>query len=253
MNATDAPVTATGWRARRRQLVKATGRSVMALVAAFFRRQSLIGATPVFERDVLPWLAEFESHWPEIKAELDAVLGAHDRLPAFHEVSPDQARISTGTSWQVYPFYTFGDAYPPHCEACPRTAALLAGVPDLRNAMFSILAPHYHIPAHQGPTNGIIRVHLPLLVPRDRARCRIRVGDTILVWELGQAVVFDDYYEHEVWNDTDETRVVLFFDVDRPMRPLGRLLNRAIIALFKQSAYIKDAKRNIEARFAARA
>ncbi len=253
MNATDAPVTAAGWRARRRQLVKATGRSVMALVAAFFRRQSLIGATPVFERDVLPWLAEFESHWPEIKAELDAVLGAHDRLPAFHEVSPDQARISTGTSWQVYPFYTFGDAYPPHCEACPRTAALLAGVPDLRNAMFSILAPHYHIPAHQGPTNGIIRVHLPLLVPRDRARCRIRVGDEILVWELGQAVVFDDYYEHEVWNDTDETRVVLFFDVDRPMRPLGRLLNRAIIALFKQSAYIKDAKRNIEARFAARA
>jgi aspartyl/asparaginyl beta-hydroxylase (cupin superfamily) len=236
----------------RRRWVKATAKTAMAAVARLFQQQSLIGAQPVFDPSVFPWLAEFESHAPEILTELEAVLGGSERLPSFHEVSPDQARISQGRNWQVYPFYAFGDPFPPHCERCPKTAALLAGVPNLRNAMFSILAPRYHIPAHQGPTNGIIRIHLPLLVPRDWQSCRIRVGDRTFSWQPGQAVVFDDYYEHEVWNDTDETRVVLFFDVDRPMRPLGHLLNRLLIGIFKHSAYVKDAKRNMWREYAGR-
>ena len=31
--------------------------------------------------------------------------------------------------------------------------------------------------------------------------------------------IFDDTYEHEVWNDTDEERVVLFLDIVRPFEP----------------------------------
>jgi len=242
--------TADGWRGLRRRVVKGTGKSLMGGVAELFRRQSLIGAEPVFSPAVFPWLADFEAHWPEMLEELQQILGGDARLPAFHEVSPDQARISQGRNWQVYPFYTFGDPFPPHCEACPKTAGLLAQVPDLRNAMFSILSPRYHIPAHQGPTNGIIRIHLPLVVPHDREACRIRVGDRIFAWELGKAVVFDDYYEHEVWNDTDDVRVVLFFDVDRPMRPVGRWVNRLLIGIFKRSAYVKDAKRNLWEQYA---
>jgi beta-hydroxylase len=250
MQAEHATGTMDGLRAMRRRWVKATGKSLMAGVAALFRQQSLIGAEPVFSPSVFPWLAEFETHWPEILAELQSVLGSEERLPSFHEVSPDQARISQGRNWQVYPFYTFGDPFPPHCAQCPKTAALLAAIPDLRNAMFSILSPHYHIPPHQGPTNGIIRIHLPLIVPRNREACRIRVGDRIFSWELGKAVVFDDYYEHEVWNDSDDVRVVLFFDVDRPMRPLGHWLNKLLIGIFKQSAYVKDAKRNLWQQYA---
>ncbi|MEI6737386.1 MAG: aspartyl/asparaginyl beta-hydroxylase domain-containing protein, partial [Pseudomonadota bacterium] len=28
--------------------------------------------------------------------------------------------------------------------------------------------------------------------------------------------VFDDTIEHEAWNDSDQTRVILLFEVDRP-------------------------------------
>jgi ornithine lipid ester-linked acyl 2-hydroxylase len=237
-------------RALRRRTVKGAGRSIMKAVSGLFRRQSLIGASPVFDPSVFPWLAKFDAHWEEIRAELETVLAERERLPAFHEISPDQARISKDRSWQVYAFYTFGDPFPPHCEQCPRTAALLSEVPHLRNAMFSILAPRYHIPPHCGPTNGIIRVHLPLIVPRDWQRCRIRVGDQVLSWQAGKSVVFDDYYEHEVWNDTDDVRVVLFFDVDRPMRLLGRLVNALLIGIFKRSAYVRDAKRNMWEQYA---
>jgi aspartyl/asparaginyl beta-hydroxylase (cupin superfamily) len=174
------------------------------------------------------------------------VLATREALPAFHEVSPDQKRISKGDSWKIFPFYAFGDSFEPNLRRCPQTARLLAEVPHLRNAMFSILAPRYHIPAHKGPTNGIIRIHLGLIVPGGADVCRIRVGDKVFGWEEGKCVVFDDYFEHEVWNDTDRPRVVLFFDVDRPLRPLGQLVNLVVIAAIKRSAYVRDAKRNAQ-------
>ena len=118
-------------------------------------------------------------------------------------------------------------------------------MPNLRNAWFSILAPGYRIPPHQGPTNGIIRIHLGLIVPRDSANCRIRVAGEEFGWQEGKCVVFDDSYEHEVWNNTDEQRAVLFFDVDRPLRLPGRSVNRLLIALMKRTAYVRDAHTNL--------
>ena len=72
----------------------------------------------------------------------------------------------------------------------------------------------------------------------------MRVGDQTVGWEPGKCVVFDDFYRHEVWNDTDEQRVVLIFDFERPMRPLGRLVNAVLMWGIKRTAYFKDAKRN---------
>ena len=233
-----------GRRTLRRKRIKKLGKRVIRAVSDFILRQSRIGVGPVFPPSVFPWLVEFQTEWHRIRDELDRVLANHGALPAFHEVSPDQKRISQGDSWKVFPFYGFGDPFEPNLARCPQTARLLKRVPDLRNAMFSILAPRYHIPAHRGPTNGLIRIHLGLIVPGNADVCRIRVGDRVFGWEEGKCVVFDDYYEHEVWNDTDQARVVLFFDVDRPLRPLGRLVNRLVLAIVKRSDYVKDAKRN---------
>jgi beta-hydroxylase len=193
---------------------------------------------------VFPWLGSLEADWRLIRKELDQVIANRDALPAFHEVSPDQKRISQGDRWKIFPFYAFGDSFEPNLARCPETARLLKQVPHLRNAMFSILAPRYHIPPHRGPTNGIIRIHLGLIVPGGKDVCRIRVGDRVFGWEEGKCVVFDDYFDHEVWNDTDHPRVVLFFDVDRPLKPFGWLVNRLLLALIKRSDYVKDAKRN---------
>ena len=234
-------------RKERRRRVKKAGRALLHGVSSFIARQSTIGTGPLFLPSVFPWLGVFEANWRSIRAELDAVLEFPDRLPAFQDISPDQKRISKGDRWKIFPFYVFGDPFEPNLERCPDTASLLARVPNLRNAMFSILSPRYHIPPHQGPTNGVIRIHLGLIVPAGREVCRIRVGSEMLGWEEGRCVVFDDYYEHEVWNDTDAPRVVLFFDVDRPLKPLGRVVNNLMLTAVKQSAYVKDAKRSARA------
>jgi len=134
----------------------------------------------------------------------------------------------------------------------PVTTEILERVPNLRIAWLSILAPGYHIPAHTGVTKGLIRNHLGLIIPADREQCRIRVGDEIRPWSEGKFLILDDTYEHEVWNDTDEERVVLLFDFDRPMKWSGRLLNRFFLWAIKFSAFYRDPlrnSRNAEKRF----
>jgi len=60
---------------------------------------------------------------------------------------------------------------------------------------------------------------------------------------VGASLVFDDTYQHEAWNDTDETRVVLFVDVVRPLRQPMRAVNAAVIKAIGWSPFIQDAKR----------
>ena len=81
-------------------------------------------------------------------------------------------------------------------------------------ALFSALAPRTRIPPHTGSTNSRLVVHLPLVLP---GPARFRVGNDTRAWRMGEAWVFDDTIEHEAWNDADETRVILIFDIWNPL------------------------------------
>jgi beta-hydroxylase len=91
-----------------------------------------------------------------------------------------------------------------------------------------------------------MRAHLGLKVPEENEKCRIRVGDDVRHWEEGEVMLFDDTHEHEVWNDTDETRVVLFLDVVRPFEPPVDTLNELLITLISYSPFVQNAKENQE-------
>ncbi len=108
-------------------------------------------------------------------------------------------------------------------------------------AFFSILAPGKHIPAHRGAYNGVLRFHLGLIVPGPAGACRIRVADQICTWREGESLIFDDSFNHEVWNDTDGWRVVLFVDVARPLRRPWHWLNRKFIGLGRLAPFLRDA------------
>ena len=228
-----------------RAFVKRNGKRLVRRVASVQSSQSLVPDTPKIDGAHFPFLAGFEAEWATIRAEAEAVLAYRDEIPGFQEVSPDQYRLAKGKSWRTHFLYGFGERLATNTRLTPRTAELLEGVPNLQTAMFSILAPGYHIPAHTGVTKGILRAHLGLIVPDDHERCRIRVADTVTAWREGEAFVFDDTYEHEVWNETAQERVILIFDFDRPMRPVGRMLNKAVVAGVKRTAFYKDPRRNM--------
>ena len=228
----------------RRWLIRA-GKHFLRWSGRFQARHSLVPSTPVIDNREFDWIPRLESAAPVIRAELDHLLEHPEDLPAFHQISPDQQRISKGDNWKTFGFYVYGKRVDDNCAICPQTAALLDSLPGIRSAMFSILKPHYRIAAHKGPTRAVIRAHLGLKVPADWRNVWIRVHDQILHWQEGRVVLFDDTYEHEVHNDTDELRAVLFIDVDRPMDWLGTVFNRIILALIQASPYVKQPLKNL--------
>ena len=237
-----------------RRRVKKYGKRLSRWISTYQSRQSLVPDTPFLDNGQFPFLAEFEDRWEDMQAEAREILKLREHIPAFQEVSPDQYRIATANNWKTFILYGFGDRLERNCKQTPVTAEILSQVPKIQTAWFSILAPGYHIPAHTGVTKGILRAHLGLIIPNQREKCRIRVGDEIKAWEAGKVFVFDDTYEHEVWNDTDEERVILLFDFDRPMRVGGRFLNWLLLKLLKLTAFYQEPKKNIqdfEARFEA--
>lgn len=230
----------------RRAFVKRNGKKLVRKIASFQSKQSTVPDTPKISNEHFPFLKDFTDNWETIQTEAKEVLKFREAIPGFHEISPDQYRLSTENNWKTFVLFGFGQRLEKNAALAPETSKILEGVPNLQTAMFSILAPGYHIPAHKGVTKGILRSHIGLIIPKDREKCRIRVDDTITAWKEGEIFVFDDTYEHEVWNDTDEERVILLFDFDRPMKFWGRFLNSAFLKVMKLTAFYQDPKKNLQ-------
>ena len=174
------------------------------------------------DRGDFRWLDAFEAAADEIRAEARAALAqsADDFVPYISKPagSPvDQwLELNDSKRWSTFFLIKNGERVEAHLARCPRTAALLGAAPlcEIRGhaptAFFSVLAPKTRIPAHTGVTNTRFIVHMALVVP---PFCEFRVGAETRAWREGRAWVFDDTFEHEAWNGSDEPRIVLIFDV----------------------------------------
>lgn len=143
-------------------------------------------------------------------------------------------------------FFLWGYGYriDDNANLCPRTTALVESIPGLNTAFFSILAPGTRIPPHRGVSKGLITCHLGLVVPDD-GDVRMRVGDRIVRWSEGETLVFDDSYDHEVWNDSARTRVVLLIQFARPLRQPGRMFADLFLGIVRRSAFVQEARSNL--------
>lgn len=220
-----------------------------AALERLITRCSPDGGRAFFDPATFPWVATMEAAYPLIRAELLGVLQHRTAIPNFQDVSPDQAVLTEGADWKTFFFHAYGHAVADNCLRCPHTARALQAIPGMKTAMFSILAPHKHIPEHRGPYKGVLRYHLGLLVP-EPTQCGIRVGHETRAWCEGGSLVFDDSHPHEAWNHGSQTRVVLFVDVMRPLPPWLDVLNRAMVWRLGTTDFVQSAIRR--ARNAAR-
>lgn len=231
-------------RKKKQRLSVAMGLWLIKRVEQILIRFSLVGEQPFLEPAQFPWVKGLEANWAAIRAELERIMATPERIPNFQDISRDQTNITRDDKWKSYFLYGYGYKMENNCKACPETARSVENIPGMFTAFFSVLAPGKRIPLHRGPYRGLLRCHLALMVPEQRARCRIEVGGEWATWEEGRCLVFDDTYKHQVENDTDGVRVVLFIDVLRPMKFPGSLLNQAVLALIRLSPFIQDARRN---------
>jgi aspartyl/asparaginyl beta-hydroxylase (cupin superfamily) len=232
----------------RAQSAVQNSRALPDLMHRTIGRLSTVGTEPFLDPAVFPWTDLLEKHYPAIRAEAERVLAVRDALPNFQDIAPDEIRLTDDDQWKTFWFVGYGVWDNPNCLRCPTTAAVLRTIPGLTTGFFSILGPGKRLPPHYGPYRGVLRHHLALVVPEPAEACGIRVGDEVRHWHEGQSLVFDDTYEHEAWNGTDDERVVLFLDIKRPLRPPANVVNDALISAVGRSPFIKAARAQHVAR-----
>lgn len=166
----------------------------------------LEAATANIRNELLPLLTESSGFRPYIESRQGFPIKSQDGLLD----NPD---------WSAFYLIRNGVTEEDNAARCPATMQALSRVPltDIPNrspsVLFSLLRPGAHIPPHCGLINTRLICHLPLVVP---SGCEFRVGNDVRSWREGNAWLFDDTIEHEAWNRSNETRVILLFEVWRP-------------------------------------
>lgn len=170
------------------------------------------------------WTADLEAATADIRQELLAILEDGEGLEPYIR-SEDQGPTGNvnplldKADWSAFFLIKNGKPIDENIERCPKTLQALKNVPlpDTKGrapmVLFSVLKPGTKIAPHHGFLNTRLICHLPLVVP---PKCGLRVGNQVHEWQPGKLVIFDDSIEHEAWNDSEHTRVVLIFDIWRP-------------------------------------
>ncbi len=227
-----------------RPLIIRLGKHLRGTFDRLIASSSLVPNDPVLDVRTFPWTQMLRENWEAIRDEAIAVALRGRASPSLSTISPDHRAIAQVDMWRSFFIWGYGYRIDENADRCPKTAALVEQIPGLNSAFFSILAPGTHIPAHRGVTKGLITCHLGLIVPRD-GDVRMRVDTRIVRWAEGQTLVFDDTYDHEVWNDTEGTRVVLLIQFERPLRNPGRWIADQFLRIVRRSAFVQEARNNI--------
>ncbi|XP_055657041.1 aspartyl/asparaginyl beta-hydroxylase isoform X2 [Falco peregrinus] len=155
-----------------------------------------------------------EKNWKLIRDEGLAVMDKKRSL-----FLPEDENLREKGDWSQFTLWQQGRKNENACKSVPKTCALLERFPEATGCRrgqikYSIMHPGTHVWPHTGPTNCRLRMHLGLVIPKEG--CRIRCAQDNRTWEEGKVLIFDDSFEHEVWQDADNYRLIFIVDVWHP-------------------------------------
>ncbi|KAI5941285.1 Aspartyl/asparaginyl beta-hydroxylase [Manis javanica] len=155
-----------------------------------------------------------ERNWKLIRDEGLAVMDKAKGL-----FLPEDENLREKGDWSQFTLWQQGRKNENACKGAPKTCSLLDKFPETTGCRrgqikYSIMHPGTHVWPHTGPTNCRLRMHLGLVIPKDG--CRIRCANETKTWEEGRVLIFDDSFEHEVWQDAASFRLIFIVDVWHP-------------------------------------
>jgi len=206
--------------------------TLMAPYNVFLYAFSAVSTRPYLDLQQFPELATLRDNWETIRDEARVLLGGGGLKAASDHVDIGfNSFFQRG--WRRF-YLKWYDAPPPSALAlCPKTVALLKSVPSVNAAMFALLPPGARLNEHRDPSAASLRYHLGIITPNSDD-CYIVVDGQSYSWRDGQDVMFDETYLHYAENRTDQTRLILFCDIERPLhgapvRALNRLFERVFL------------------------
>ncbi|MDE1142488.1 MAG: aspartyl/asparaginyl beta-hydroxylase domain-containing protein [Paraburkholderia tropica] len=188
----------------------------MAPLNGFAYFFSKVPNTPYIEPTHFPELALLKSEWRTFRAEALALQEA-SRISASDKYNDIGFNSFFRTGWKRFYLKWYDRPHPSAAQLCPRTIEILQRIPSVKAAMFAMLPANGSLNPHRDPFAGSLRYHLGLITPNDD-RCAIVVDGMPYSWRDGQDVVFDETYLHHAHNTTQHDRIILFCDIERPMK-----------------------------------
>ncbi|MFM9913061.1 MAG: aspartyl/asparaginyl beta-hydroxylase domain-containing protein [Methylophilaceae bacterium] len=188
----------------------------MAPINVFMYAFSKVKANPYVAVSQFPELAPLAANWKIIRDEA-INLREQQRIQAAQNNNDASFNSFFKTGWKRFYLKWYDANHPSAAILCPNTVALLRGIPTIKAAMFAELPPDGVLNPHRDPYAGSIRYHLGLVTPNNDG-CYIKVDGQDYSWRDGECVMFDETYIHEARNTTDIDRIILFCDIERPMR-----------------------------------
>lgn len=191
-----------------------------------------VPSTPYIPVRNFPELQVLDKNWEMIRSEALQLL-AQQKLKAAEKNDDAGFNSFFKTGWRRFYLKWYGASHPSAERFCPQTVALLRTIPSVKAAMFAELPPGGKLNRHRDPFAGSLRYHLGLVTPNSE-RCFIAVDGQRYSWHDGESVMFDETFLHWAQNDSDCNRIILFCDVERPMRyrwaqALNRWLGRTVM------------------------
>ncbi|HEX6794425.1 MAG TPA: aspartyl/asparaginyl beta-hydroxylase domain-containing protein [Casimicrobiaceae bacterium] len=214
--------------------------SLMAPYNALMYLFSAVPNKPYVEVARFPELAPLSANWQAIREEALALFeGGRIRAAATYNDLGFNSFFKTG--WKRFYVKWYDEPLPSAKALCPRTVDLVQSIPDVNAAMFALLPPGSKLGAHRDPFAGSLRYHLGLVTPNSDT-CRIVVDGEAYAWRDGEPVMFDETFIHTAENRSDVTRIILFCDVERPLKnPLVRALNHFVKATLIRASQTENA------------
>jgi beta-hydroxylase len=188
-----------------------------APINVFMYAFSGVPTTPYLEPSTFPHLKQLTDNWQVIRDEGVALMNL-EKIKAAESHNDAGFNSFFKTGWKRFYLKWYGDTHPSASQLCPKTTALLKGLPSVKAAMFAHLPDGGRLGRHRDPYAGSLRYHLGLVTPKQRERCFIDVDGERYSWSAGEGVVFDETFIHYAENKSGEDRIVLFCDIERPMK-----------------------------------
>ncbi|RZK08562.1 MAG: aspartyl/asparaginyl beta-hydroxylase domain-containing protein [Flavobacterium sp.] len=190
------------------------------------------------------WAKNLLNHLHQISDEFYGYINVNGMAPYFHH-----SMVSRKNTWKTLGLKFWNVLIYKYKNKFPVSYNFLRANPDVIAMSFSKLEPGSRILPHSGDTNGIFRVHVGMIIPGALPECGFSVRGERRSWKQGELLAFTDAFEHEAWNETDKTRIIMMLDIIRPefKNHQRYICNQVIASLLIQrilSGLFKNRKHN---------
>ena len=163
-----------------------------------------------YSSNCFPELKIIESNWEKIRDEVLEFERKAGEIRGMDSYSPSEVK---GGRWGNIILKHYMWKFFWNMKNFPLTTSLIESIPNCSFAAFSVLYPKAHIQPHYGDTNGVIRVHLGLIIPDKYPAIGLKVNDIGKGLQEGKFLCYPDVKKHEAWNYSDHKRYILILDL----------------------------------------